>query len=139
MSIDSPLILTPPDSQFTIYFLHFENGLFNRHHYVGITRSERITDRLREHSRGHGSHITRALVRINETFTVAKLLHHQTYDDEKTIKRLGHYWKHCTLCNEKLHSKPICEITCADLEHQEMKAEGLTWATGLPTMKAKPP
>jgi len=85
-------------SDFTIYLLHYDHKLGRVHHYLGITRSERLQTRLDEHASKVGSRLTHQLASLNQRFYVARLWTNASPALEKRLKASANLKRSCKIC-----------------------------------------
>ena len=83
-----------------IYLLHFPNKVGRCHHYLGITRKERLRIRLRQHLGGFGARLTARAGFDNPTMILVALWPHADFALERTLKRRGNYKMYCQLCRD---------------------------------------
>lgn len=114
----------------TLYLLCAERPLGRVRHYLGITRTERLAQRLREHAHRRGSSLTAALARRNDTLELVRLWHGASWDQERRIKRRGHYRRLCPVCQGASRDSAIQRIPCPDLEDLAQAPENV--GLGLP-------
>lgn len=104
-----------PKPENTIYLLHFPNALGRVRHYLGITRTDRLAMRLREHAHRRGAALTAALASVNTEFVIAWTMAPATYADERRLKDRGHYSKLCPVCRSGSIDHEMMRVACPDL------------------------
>lgn len=84
----------------TLYIVHFWQPFGSeRHsarHYVGATKD--LSRRIAEHRRGVGKGIMAYAKRAGLKWTWDVLKYDASWDDERRIKRSGHYERVCPFC-----------------------------------------
>jgi predicted GIY-YIG superfamily endonuclease len=84
---------------YTVYLLHWPNDGLEAHHYVGITTSDRVPERMREHASGRGANLTARLAAEGQPFALAKLWYTSNPDTENKVHQLGACLKlFCPVC-----------------------------------------
>lgn len=108
-------LVAPSGSPLTVYLLHAPVGIGRTKHYLGITRTERLAARLREHAMRRGSSLTAALAARNDHLLLARTWAVGSYADERRLKNRGHYQKLCPVCRQGTADAALLSIPCPDL------------------------
>lgn len=86
----------------TIYLLHFDRNVGQARHYLGITRADRLDERLAEHCGEHAASLTSRAAQQQIPFTLVRTWPAETYADERRMKRAGHLRERCPICRGDL-------------------------------------
>lgn len=81
-----------------LYLLHIEPPYKHAGHYLGITRADRIAERLAEHGRGQGSSLTAAALHAGCSLRLVRLWQGASYEEERRRKHAGHLPLYCPVC-----------------------------------------
>lgn len=81
-----------------IYLIHFEPPIGRTNHYLGVTREDRLPERLREHALGNGATLIRVAVKTGRRLWLARTFPGAGPELEQTMKRHGHFKMMCPLC-----------------------------------------
>lgn len=84
----------------TIYLLHFDRDISGALHYIGSCVSVRLKDRMREHQIGLGASLTHEAHLRGIGFTLVRTWQVPDRSYERTLKRSGHYKRHCPYCTK---------------------------------------
>lgn len=90
--------LSIPPTDWVVYILHADKPLGRARHYIGITRTNRLRQRMREHASGRGSAITRAMLMQGSTLYVARVIPIDDPYQERALKISGHHERKCPIC-----------------------------------------
>ena len=85
-----------------IYLIHFATPVGRARHYTGITRTERLPVRLRQHGHGNGARLTKRAAREGVAMYLAARVGVDDPSEEKRIKRRGHAKTRCLICRNGL-------------------------------------
>lgn len=88
--------------KFAIYLLHFDRPIGRSQHYVGITKADRLPERLKEHSRRQGASLTSRALAAGAEISVARVYWTDDPREERRIKRAGHLSARCPLCSDQV-------------------------------------
>lgn len=80
----------------TIYLLHFEQPLKHARHYIGWT--DNLDQRLRDHLKGQGSRLVRAVVAAGIGVALARTWKGDLFD-ERVLHRQRNASRHCPICH----------------------------------------
>lgn len=83
------------------YLLHFERPLGRARHYLGITRTDQLQRRLRDHATGNGARLTRAAVQRGVKIGVVRIFRRQSWEAERLLKRRGNLHRLCPVCQDR--------------------------------------
>lgn len=103
------------DAPYTIYLLHFERPIGRVRHYLGITRTDRLAARLREHAHRRGAALTAALAGRNHEMIVAGTWDARSFADERRMKDRGKYSRLCGVCRGDVQDDDLLRVPCPDL------------------------
>lgn len=95
------------DAPNCLYLLHFDEPIRRARHYLGICRSDRLEKRMREHQGGYGARLTSRLVNHGLGFALARVIANASRDDERRLKRAGHFDRLCPICSGNLDATAI--------------------------------
>lgn len=101
-------------SAHVLYLLHAEVPVGRVRHYLGITRADRLPQRLNEHAQRRGSRLTAELARRNRRLLLAQLWQAATPELERRMKARGHYDQHCPVCRHKTPDAALGTVPCPD-------------------------
>ena len=90
------------DKPYIVYVLHFDRPVGPARHYIGITRRERLAQRMHDHQGTSASWLTAKAAKLGIGFTLAKTFDAESHADEQRIKRAGHFDKICPICRGDL-------------------------------------
>lgn len=90
----------------TVYLLHFERPVGRSSHYIGITRTSRLTDRMREHGHGRGSGLTSRAAKAGVKMWLCRTWETNTVSLERSLKASGHHNQKCPICSAPLDGYP---------------------------------
>lgn len=80
-----------------IYLIHFDKPFHHARHYVGFTAKDQVDERLKEHRRGTGAKILRALNECGIGYQVVRLWYGDR-DFERRIKNQNNTGRYCPVC-----------------------------------------
>lgn len=123
MAPHSPPVLVDPtryrvpegSPRWTIYLLHAHRPVGRVRHYLGITRTDRLALRLREHAHRRGSSLTAQLATLNDELLLARTWVGVDWAVERRMKRAGHYARLCPICRHMDPEQAILRVPCPDL------------------------
>lgn len=90
-----------------VYLLHLASPVGRARHYTGITRKDRLPERLREHGHGRGASLTRKAAERHIAMFLASCVSVNHPSEEKTIKQRGHAKNRCLICRNGLDGQDL--------------------------------
>lgn len=115
LEMPAPGLVQPSSPSLTIYLLHAHRPVRNARHYLGITRTDRLAKRVREHAHRRGSSLTAQLAAINDELLLARTWQDVSWEEERRMKQAGHYARLCPICPKMDAEQAILRIPCPDL------------------------
>lgn len=94
--------MTTDPTTFIIYLLHFEQRVGRIQHYIGITRADQMTRRMRAHANGYGCATTRRAFKASVPMRLARTWKVESRSAERSIKDRGHAFTMCPICSPEL-------------------------------------
>lgn len=92
---------------YVVYLIHLAAPIGRARHYTGITRRERLPDRMREHGHGRGAVLTAKAAAKGIPMYLASSVGVNHPSEERTIKRRGHAKSRCLICRNGLDGKDL--------------------------------
>lgn len=102
-----------------IYLLHADVPAGRSRHYLGVTRADRLRDRLHEHTHRRGASLTAELARRNSVLILARLWSDASWDLERRLKNQGNHKRLCPVCLKADPSAGLAVLSCPDLKEVE--------------------
>jgi predicted GIY-YIG superfamily endonuclease len=94
-------------TEFVVYLIHLSSPVGRARHYTGITRRNRLAERMREHGHGRGASLTAKAVERGIPMFLACCVSVNHPSEEKRIKRRGHARSRCLICRNGLDGQDL--------------------------------
>lgn len=108
-----------------VYLLHFHEPMHHAKHYVGITSE--IVRRMKEHSSGQGSAITKAFAEKGIGFDLICVWEVENSQAERAVKRVKNARAMCPKCTNEKPRNPLPKNRRIWFEVLEASGIQITW------------